>query len=118
MNADLINLYDFETRAREILPDAVWNRVAGGAEDEITLRRNREALERLTLRPRVLRDVAERDLSVTVMGRSISFPVMIAPAGSQGTVHAAGDLATARAAGTSDSISTPSTLQPSLGRGG
>ena len=104
MHAELINLHDFETRAKEALPDAVWNRVEGGAEDEITLRRNREAFERLTLRPRVLLDVAERDLSVTVLGRSISFPVMLAPAGTQRTVHPDGELAAARAAGAAGTI--------------
>ena len=45
MHAELINLHDFEARAKEVLPDAVWNRVEGGAEDEITLRRNREACQ-------------------------------------------------------------------------
>ena len=94
MHAELINLHDFEARAKEVLPDAVWNRVEGGAEDEITLRRNREAFESLTLRPRVLLDVAERDLSVTVLGKSISFPVMIDPTGPQRMAHPDGELAT------------------------
>ena len=76
----------------------------GGAEDEVTIRRNREGFEKLTLRPRVLLDVAERDLSVTVLGRSISFPVMIGPGGTQRTVHPDGELATARAAGTAGTI--------------
>ena len=109
MHAELINLHVFEARAKEVLPDAVWNRLEGGAEDEITLRRNREAFERLTLRPRVLRDVAERDLSVTVLGRLISFPVMIDPTGPQRTVHPDGELATARAAGAAGTIMALST---------
>lgn len=109
MQAKLINLHDFEARARAALPDAVWNRVEGGAEDEITLRRNREAFEKLTLRPRVLLDVAKRDLSVTVLGTPISFPVMIAPAGTQRTVHPDGELATARAAGAAGTIMALST---------
>ena len=104
MPAELINLHQFEARAKKALPDSAWNRLEGAAQDEITLRRNREAFESLTLRPRVLLDVAERDLSVTVLGKSISFPVMIDPTGPQRMGHPDGELATARAAGAAGTI--------------
>ena len=101
---DLINLYDFETRAKQILPRHVWDSIEGGAYDENTIRRNRAALDAVALRPRILVDVWERDLSTTVLGQKISFPVMIAPAGVQRVAHPEGELATARAAGGAGTI--------------
>ena len=49
---------DYEAAARRILPKSVFDFVAGGAADEITIRWNREAYDRIALRPRVLADVS------------------------------------------------------------
>ena len=70
----------------------------------ITTGRNREAFESILLKPRFLRDVSKRDLSTTVLGKEISFPVMLAPAGGQTFVHPDGELAAARAAGAAGTI--------------
>ena len=104
MQLDPINLYEFEARARGLLPRHIWDFIEAGNGEEITTRRNRAALDAVALRPRFLVDVRSRDTSTTVLGSKISFPVMIAPAGEQGIAHPEGELATARAAGGAGTI--------------
>ncbi|MCI0437627.1 MAG: alpha-hydroxy-acid oxidizing protein [Chloroflexi bacterium] len=94
-----VSLFDLEAWAKQQMPHDLWDFVAGGCNDEITVRRNHSAFEELTINPRFLVDVSNRDLSTTVLGEKISFPVMIAPAGGQRQVHPEGERATARAAG-------------------
>jgi lactate 2-monooxygenase len=72
--------------------------VSAGAGAEDTMRANLEAFRRWRIVPRMLRDVAARDLSTTVLGTSAPAPVMLAPIGVQKVVHSDGELATARAA--------------------
>jgi isopentenyl diphosphate isomerase/L-lactate dehydrogenase-like FMN-dependent dehydrogenase len=62
------------------------------------MRANRAAFDRWRIVPRFLRDVARRDLSVTVLGQRLPVPVMLAPVGVQGIFHAEGELPAARAA--------------------
>ena len=62
------------------------------------MRANREAFRRRRIVPRMLRDVAERDLSTTVLGTEMPAPLLLAPIGVQTIVHPEGELATARAA--------------------
>ncbi|MCZ6865845.1 MAG: alpha-hydroxy-acid oxidizing protein [Dehalococcoidia bacterium] len=109
MRLKALSLYDFEAQAKLAIPQNIWDFIAGGAQDHITTRRNRAALEAICLRPQFLRDVSHRDLSTTVLGHRISFPVMISPAGGHGLVHPEGDLATARAAGSAGTILNLST---------
>ena len=104
MRLDPINLFDFEARAKEVLPSHIWDFIEAGAFDEITTRRNRTALDAIALRPRFLVGIEKRDLSTTVLGRKISFPVMISPAGGHAVAHPDGELATARAAGAAGTI--------------
>ena len=111
MRLDPINLYDYETRAKQVLPHNTWDSIEGGSMDEVTTRRNRTAFEDLTLRPRFLRDISHRHISTTVLGEPISLPVMIAPAGSHMSAHPEGEVATAKGTGMSDTLmilSTPS----------
>ena len=63
---DLVNLFDFEAAAAERLPAMARDYYASGAMDEITLRRNREAWERLELHYRVLADVARRHAGLPI----------------------------------------------------
>lgn len=101
-----LTLFDLERLARERLATDYWHVVAGGAGDEITVRRNREAFDAIAVRPRFLADVTERDLSTIVLGHRISFPVMVPPAGTQVWAHPDGDVATARAAGACGTVMT------------
>ena len=109
MPLDPINLYDYEARAKQVLPHNTWDFIDAGSMDEFTTRRNRTAFEELTLRPRFLRDIGEIDISTTVLGEEISLPVMIAPAGSHMVAHPDGELATARGAGMSNTLMELST---------
>ncbi|HVR69262.1 MAG TPA: alpha-hydroxy acid oxidase [Vicinamibacteria bacterium] len=97
--AELLNLPDFEDRARGCLPHMAYEFVASGAADEITLRWNREAYDRIRLRPRVLRDVARVDTRVTLLGRELPFPILLAPTAYHRVLHPEGEIATARGAG-------------------
>ena len=108
-----VNLADIEARAFERLPRETADYFAGGAEDEVTLRANREAFDSVLLRPRYLVDVSERDLRTTVMGSTVEFPVLLAPTSFQQLAHPDGEIATARAAhraGTIMALSTFSTF--------
>lgn len=94
-----VNVFEFEALARERIEPSAWDYIAGGAEDEITLRENRAAFERTFLRPRYLVDASQRDLSTTVLGTKIPFPLMLAPTGYQVLSHPEGECETARGAG-------------------
>src|SRR4051812_16848147 len=104
MSFDHVNLYDFEAAAERTLPPASWDFIAGGAMDEVTLRRNRSAYEALALRPRYLRDVSVRDLTTTVLGTELSLPIFVSPAGMQWVAHPDGELATVRGAGAAGTL--------------
>ncbi|MFB3112022.1 MAG: alpha-hydroxy acid oxidase [Gemmatimonadales bacterium] len=104
-----VNISEFEGLARERMTQQAFDYVAGGADDEVSLRENRAAFERLALLPRVLIDVSTVDTSTRVLGENISFPVLVAPTAFQTLAHADGELATARgtsAAGTVMIVST------------
>jgi len=87
-----------ESRAREKLPPGAFAFAAGGADDEITLDDNLAAWQRLRLRPRMLRDVAAIDTSVSVLGERIAAPLMVAQTGRHKLFHPEGERATARGA--------------------
>ena len=75
----------------------VFDYYVGGAEDEVTVRDNRLGWQQLRLRPRVLVDVATRDLRTKVLGESIAFPVLTAPCAFNALAHPEGECAVARA---------------------
>ena len=89
---------DYRRIARRRLPRGVFDYVDGGAEDELTLRRNSEAFRRLEFRPRVLSDVGQIDTSTTVLGRQLPVPVILAPTGFTRIISPGGELDVARAA--------------------
>lgn len=104
-----INIFDYEKLAQAKLPPAVWDYYAGGSEDEVTLRENRAAFERIRLRPRVLVDCSTVDMSTTVLGTSVSMPILVAPTASHGLLYPDGECATARAVGASGTLMVAST---------
>jgi 4-hydroxymandelate oxidase len=106
----LVNLEEFESAARTVLPRAVYDYYAGGAEDEVTLRANREAYAHYVLRPRVLVDVSTVDPAIELLGTRMAAPVLIAPTAFQRLAHAHGEIATARAAAAANTVYIASTI--------
>jgi isopentenyl diphosphate isomerase/L-lactate dehydrogenase-like FMN-dependent dehydrogenase len=109
MDIKKINLFDYETLAQTCLDTGTWHYYAGGSDDEITLRANRQAFARIRLLPRVLVDVSQCNTSTTVLGTPISMPVMIAPSAFHGLTCPAGERATAQAAGAVGTLMVAST---------
>lgn len=91
-----VNLHEFEALARERLSEMAYEYAAGGVGDEVTLRRNREAWDALTLVPRLLRDVSAIDTRLELPGVSLAFPVLVAPTGYQRLFHPEGECEAAR----------------------
>ena len=92
-------LHEIVRAARTNLAPGPWDYLIGGAETETTLRRNRQALDSIAFRPRVLRDVSKVDASATLLGRPTRIPVMLAPIGSIETFAEGGGATAAKAAG-------------------
>ncbi|MCV9939753.1 alpha-hydroxy-acid oxidizing protein [Boseaceae bacterium BT-24-1] len=95
---DCHNFHDFRTLARKRLPGPIFNYIDGGADDEVTLRRNSESFERCDLVPNVLRGVSSLDTSVTVMGQTLAVPFYCSPTALQRLFHHQGERAVAAAA--------------------
>jgi L-lactate dehydrogenase (cytochrome) len=102
--ARVLNYEDARRLARWTLPRGVFDYVDGGAEDEITLRRNAEGFQDLRFRPRMGVWVAEPELSTTLFGQSISFPVLAAPCGGLRLIHPQADIGVARASASAGTL--------------
>ena len=95
---EFVNLWELEAAARERFPDGTFDYYAGGANDEITLRENVRAYDRIAIRYRVLVGVEARDTTTTILGVRHRSPILIAPMAFQRLAHPDGELATARGA--------------------
>lgn len=107
---DAVNVADFREIARRRLPPFVFDLFDGAAGDEVTLRANQAAFQRIQFRPRPLVDVRDRDLSTMVFGERISMPLMLAPTGAGRVAHRTAELSVARAAGAAGTIYMQSTV--------
>ncbi len=110
--ASAVSIEDLRRMARRRLPRAVFDFFDGGAEDEITLRENRAAFERVRLLPKVLVDVARVDIRARLFGVESRLPLAVAPTGGIGVGRPGADLAIARAAqacGVPYTLATPAT---------
>ena len=87
-----MSLFDIERVALERLSPVARDYYASGADDEITLRHNREAFERIPLHYKVLVDVGRRALATTVLGEAIAMPVMVAPTAFHRLAHSLGEI--------------------------
>lgn len=108
--ADAVSLSDFEAVAHQRMTYNAWEYINSGAADEITLRWNREALDKIRLNPRVLRDTTQLNTKVKVLGLELPFPVILAPTALHKLAHPEGELATARGAGQAGTLMTLSTM--------
>jgi isopentenyl diphosphate isomerase/L-lactate dehydrogenase-like FMN-dependent dehydrogenase len=93
-----------------VLDEGPYGYYAGGAGDELTLRDNEEAWRRISIRPRVLVDVSQRDPATTLLGRPRPHPVMVAPTAYHRLAHPDGEEATARAAAAANAVFCLSSL--------
>lgn len=105
-----INVHEYEELARERIEPGLWDYYEGGSADEITLRANRIAFERIRLRPRVLVDTSMIDMRTTALGTPIRMPIMVAPTSSHCIAYAEGECATARGAGAAGTLMVASSV--------
>jgi L-lactate dehydrogenase (cytochrome) len=96
----IVNIADLRQAARRRLPKAIFDFIDGGAQDEVTLRANEADFQKLSLMPRVLTDVSQRDQSVTLLGQRLEQPLILAPTGMPGLLWPNGALEAAKAADT------------------
>ena len=96
--AAIVCTADFERAARARLPRFLFDYADGGANEEVTLGRNKSDLAEITLRQRVLQDIATLDLSTDLFGRHLPIPVILSPIGIGGMYRRRGEVQAARAA--------------------
>ena len=92
------NIADLRVAARSALPRGLFEFVDRGTEDEVALRSNRAALEKISFLPRVLMDVSARSLVTDIFGSKSTMPLIVAPTGAAGLLWFDGEIAVARAA--------------------
>ena len=93
-----VNLHEFEAAAKKKLNKFAYDFIAGGVEDEVTLRANRESFECLRLVPRVMTDVSQVSTGVELFGKKLNYPILLAPTGGKNLIVPGADLECARAA--------------------
>jgi len=105
-----ITVADYEPLARERTDRAAWDYQAGGAGDEVSLTENRASWDRIRLRPRVMVNVAERDLSTAAFGVDLAHPIVVAPTADHSLSHPEAERATARGTAAGGGLFTLSTI--------
>ncbi len=103
-------LHEIVVAAKLNLGQTAWDYLIGGTETETTVRRNRLAIDTTALRPRVLNDVSTVDTSGSILGQTLSMPVMLAPIGSLQMFNEGGGAAAAIAAAESGILSIASSV--------
>jgi isopentenyl diphosphate isomerase/L-lactate dehydrogenase-like FMN-dependent dehydrogenase len=99
MNLSLaVNIEALRLLARRRLPKVVYDFLEGGAEDEVTLRANRESFEAIRFAPRTLVDVSARSQRVRMLGQVFDCPFGISPLGGSGLFSHQAEIQLARAA--------------------
>ena len=106
----LASVMDFEPLAQARLSHMAYEYLSAGASDEITMRWNKEAFDKIRLRPRVLVDVSELDTGLNLYEKFIPHPILLAPCAYHGLFHPAGELETARGANKGDATFVISTM--------
>ena len=93
-----LRIEDLEELARSKISDEAYGYIAGGAGSEVSMKFNQQAFDQWRIVPRMMCDVAERDLSVELFGSQLHAPIVMAPIGVQTLAHPNGKLEVARAA--------------------
>jgi lactate oxidase len=106
----VINLRDLEFEAKKILPAYSYAYISGGSGDEWTMRENEAAFNRWVIEPQFLTGIKVPDLTVTILGSSLSMPVITAPMGGQGMVHALKEIPNVRGTGAAGTLFVDSSV--------
>jgi len=107
---DIVAAKDYAVYARERLTDMAWEYLDSGAADEVTLRRNIEAFQSISLKGRMLEDVGGGHTRLSLFGHVYEHPVFLAPVAYQKLFHAEGELACALGASVTQTLMVLSTL--------
>jgi isopentenyl diphosphate isomerase/L-lactate dehydrogenase-like FMN-dependent dehydrogenase len=110
---EVLDVFQMQRAARKVLDLETWHFIVSGADDLRTLDANRAAFDAWQMRVRRLVDVSRIDTSVELLGQKLSSPILLAPVGSQQTIHADGELATMRAASARGHLMIASTVSSS-----
>jgi 4-hydroxymandelate oxidase len=105
-----LDVFDFEPVMKKNVPPAHFGYMATGADDEVTLRANREGFRKFELRPRRLVDVSKIDISAEILGTKYDSPIVVAPTGSNRAFHADGEIAVTKAAKAGNHLQILSTV--------
>src|ERR1700704_1436302 len=108
--AQALDVFDFEPVMKKNVPPAHFGYMATGADDEVTLRANREGFRKFELRPRRLVDVSKIDMSAEIFGAKYDSPIVIAPTGSNRAFHPDAEIAVAKAARAGNHLQILSTV--------
>src|SRR5687767_766247 len=101
---DMVNVFDFAKLAETKLDKLAWDYLNEGTEDMVSLRDNREAFNRIIIRPRFLTDVHKIDLSTTLLGKKLDHPIFFDPAGGKNCFYKNGEQEVATAAAASNTM--------------
>jgi L-lactate oxidase len=93
----IINLAELEVEAEKVLPKGGYGYIFGGSGAEYTKRENLRAMERIAIEPHFLGGVIKPDLSTTILGSRLPFPIIVPPMGSHGLAHVSKEIGTAQA---------------------
>jgi isopentenyl diphosphate isomerase/L-lactate dehydrogenase-like FMN-dependent dehydrogenase len=104
-----IDIFDYEILAEERMDPVYWDFIAGGSDDEVTVRANQSEFGRYRLRPRVLVDVSQCDMATSVLGTPIGMPILVAPSAYHRMAHPEGECATAQGVGAAGTLMIAST---------
>jgi L-lactate dehydrogenase (cytochrome) len=105
-----LTISDLRDLSAKRVPRSVFDYVEGGALQELSISRAKDAFRRVEFRPRVLRGVSKADLSREVLGSRTSMPIILAPTGYTRMMHYQGEYAVAAAAARNDLVYTLSTM--------
>ena len=98
------DLFEYERRALQVLPQLVWDMIHDGYEDEVATRRIRGVFEGISLKPRAFREGGSPNLRTTILGEDVASPVLPAVPGLKFFAHPEGEIAAARAASAAGTI--------------
>jgi len=106
----IINTAELELEAEKILPKGGFDYIQSGSGAEYTKRENLRAMESIGIEPHFLSGVQKPDLSVTILGSKLPFPIIVPPMGSHGRAHVSKEVGTAQGVAATGTLMVLSTV--------